>query len=66
MSEKEMIARLMAGSYKGQKIVAVDYDRKTSPICDIWLWPGDHRVTFSTIEKAVEWVIIDEIVELTK
>jgi len=61
MTTQEVIDRLMAGSYKGQKITAVDFDPALSNICDLWLSSGK-RVSFSSAVKALEWVTIEEII----
>ncbi len=65
MTTQEVIDRLMAGSYKGQKITAVDFDPALSNICDLWLF-GGKRVSFPSAVKACEWVTIEEIIWLAE
>ncbi len=65
MSDQEIIERLKQGAYQGEKIIHVDYDSRTSSICDIWL-VSHKRVSFTTAVKALEWVAIDEIIELAE
>jgi hypothetical protein len=65
MSDQEVIDRLLQGTYKGEKITNVDYDSRTSSICDIWL-AGGKRVSFTTGVKALEWVTIEEVIELAR
>lgn len=65
MQTQEVIDRLMAGTYKSQKITAVDYDPSVSNICDLWLF-GGKRVSFSSAVKALEWITIEEIVWLAE
>lgn len=65
MTTQEVIDRLMAGSYKGQKITAVDFDPALSNICDLWLY-GGKRVSFSSAVEALEWVTIEEIIWLAE
>lgn len=60
MSDQEVIERLKQGTYQGEKIIHVDFDSRTSSICDVWL-ASHKRVSFSTAVKALEWVTINEI-----
>ncbi len=65
MSDQEVIERLKQGTYQGEKIIHVDYDSRTSSICDIWL-ASHKRVSFTTAVKALEWVTIEEITWLAE